>query len=203
METVCAPAAKGRPREFDVDLALAAALRVFWKRGYEGASMAELTAEMGLTKPSLYGAFGNKESLFKKALDLYEQEKMAYMRTALDAGTSRGVAERLLMGALEMQQSTCDPKGCLGVISTVACSQEAESIREDVIARQAGSKQALIDRFERAKNEGDLPEHIDPCALARYLTAVMQGLAVQAGAGTGCPDLRKIVDTTLAVWPGR
>ncbi|PZU09752.1 TetR/AcrR family transcriptional regulator [Sphingomonas sp.] len=204
METVCAPPpTKGRPREFDADLALAAALRVFWKRGYEGASMAELTAEMGLTKPSLYGAFGNKESLFKKALDLYEKEKMAYMRTALDAETSRGVAERLLQGALEMQQSTCDPKGCLGVISTVACSQEAESIREAVIERQAGSKQALIDRFERAKTEGDLPEHIDPCALARYLTAVMQGLAVQAGAGTGCPDLRKIVDTTLAVWPGR
>lgn len=203
METICAPATKGRPREFDPEVALAAALRVFWKRGYEGASMAELTAEMGLTKPSLYGAFGNKESLFKKALDLYEKEKMAYMRTALDAETSRGVAERLLIGALEMQQSTCDPKGCLGVISTVACSQEAESIRDDVIARQAGSKQALIDRFARAKAEGDLPEHIDPCALARYLTAVMQGLAVQAGCGTGCPDLRTIVDTTLAVWPGR
>lgn len=203
METVCVSPVKGRPREFDADVALAAALRVFWRRGYEGASMAELTAEMGLTKPSLYGAFGNKEALFKKALDLYEREKMAYMRTALDAETSRGVAERLLNGALAMQASTCDPKGCLGVISTVACSQEAESIREAVIERQQGSKRALIERFERAKAEGDLPEAIDPTALARYLTAVMQGLAVQAGAGTTCPDLKNIVDTTLAVWPGR
>jgi AcrR family transcriptional regulator len=203
MEKVCTSPTKGRPREFDPDVALASALRVFWQRGYEGASMAELTAEMGLTKPSLYGAFGNKEALFKKALDLYEREKMAYMRTALEAETSRGVAERLLHGALEMQSSTCDPKGCLGVISTVACSQEAESIREDVIARQQGSKRALIERFERAKAEGDLPEAVDPAALARYLTAVMQGLAVQAGAGATCPDLKNVVDTTLMVWPGR
>jgi AcrR family transcriptional regulator len=203
METVCVQATKGRPREFDVDIALAAALRVFWRRGYEGASMAELTAEMGLTKPSLYGAFGNKESLFKKALDLYEKEKMAYMGIALNAETSRGVAERLLHGALEMQSSTCDPKGCLGVISSVACSQEAESIRDEVVKRQAASKHALIERFERAKAEGDLPETIDAAGLARYLTAVMQGLAVQGGSGASCPDLRNIVDTTLAVWPGR
>jgi AcrR family transcriptional regulator len=203
MEKVCTPVPKGRPREFDADVALAAALRVFWQRGYEGASMAELTAEMGLTKPSLYGAFGNKEALFKKALDLYEREKMAFMRTALDAETSRGVADRLLHGALAMQSSTCDPKGCLGVISTVACSQEAESIREDVIARQAGSKKALIDRFERAKQEGDLPEAIDPAGLARYLTAVMQGLTVQAGTGATCADLKNVVDTALMVWPGR
>ena len=92
------PATKGRPREFDLDEALAAALRVFWQRGYEAASMADLTAAMGITKPSLYAAFGNKESLFKKALDLYEREKLAYMRGALDAETSRGVAERLLGG---------------------------------------------------------------------------------------------------------
>jgi AcrR family transcriptional regulator len=166
--------------------------------------MAELTAEMGLTKPSLYGAFGNKEALFRKALDLYEREKLAYMRTALEAETSRGVAERLLNGALGMQQSTCgDPKGCLNVISAVACGAEAESVREEVLVRQASSKQALIDRFERARAEGDLPDSIDPAALARYLSAVTQGLAVQASAGTSCEELKGIVDTTLATWPGR
>jgi len=203
MESAVCSAPKGRPREFDVDEALIAALRVFWRHGYEGASLTELTGAMGITKPSLYAAFGNKEALFRKALDLYEREKLSYMKTALEAPTSRGVAERLLRGALEMQTSSCDPKGCLGVISTVACGPEAESIKADVIARRASSEAALVARFERAKAEGDLPESIDPAALARYLTAIMQGLTVQAGAGACCGDLTKLVETSLSLWPGR
>lgn len=200
-ETLVAP--RGRPREFDVDTALASALRVFWTRGYEGASLTELTEAMGVTRPSLYACFGNKEALFRKALDLYEREKLAYMETALDAPTVRGVAERLLRGALQQQSSSCDPKGCLGVTSSVACGPEAESIKAEVIARRAPAHAALIARFERGKAEGDLPDHIEPDALARYLYAVMQGLSVQASTGATCPELGSLVETTLAVWPGR
>lgn len=204
MEVLLAPPpAKGRPREFDVKQALAAALRVFWKRGYEGASMAELTAEMGVTKPSLYAAFGNKEALFKKALDLYEREKMAYVGEALEAPTARGVAERLLHGALALQSSGCDPKGCLRVIGSLACSPEAESIKAEVIARRASSEAALIARFERAEAEGDLPAGMEPAALARYLLAVMQGLSVQAGAGACCDSLKSVVETALGMWPSQ
>jgi AcrR family transcriptional regulator len=205
MEVLLAPhPAKGRPREFCVDRALAAALRLFWKRGYEGASMAELTAEMGITKPSLYAAFGNKEALFRKALDLYEREKLAYVGEALEAPTARGVAERLLRGALKMQSSDCgDPKGCLNVIGGLAGSTEAESIRDEVLKRRASSEAALIGRFERARAEGDIPETIEAAALARYLLAVMQGLSVQASAGACCASLTSVVETTLATWPGR
>ncbi|HWI86381.1 MAG TPA: TetR/AcrR family transcriptional regulator [Sphingomonas sp.] len=195
--------AKGRPREFNVDEALTAALRVFWRRGYEGASMAELTAEMGIAKPSLYAAFGNKEELFKKALDLYEREKMAYMGEALKETTSRKMAERLLTGALAMQTSSCDPKGCLGVISMVACGQEASQIRDSVIERQKSSRQALIARLEEFKSEGDLPPDIEPEALARYMVAVLQGLSVQAGAGASVSELKSLVDMAMRTWPGR
>ena len=201
--TATVAAVRGRPREFDADEALAAALRVFWQRGYEGASLSELTEAMGITRPSLYACFGNKEALFRKALDLYESEKLAYMSPALEAPTARGVAERLLRGALQMQMSTSDPKGCLGVISSVTCGAEAESIKAEVIARRASSDAALVRRFERAKEEGDLPEGIDPQALARYLVAVVQGLCVQASSGTSCRDLSTLVDTALMVWPGR
>ena len=100
MECVVQSACRGRPREFDVDEALAAALRVFWTKGYDGASLSDLTDAMGITRPSLYAAFGNKESLFRKALDLYEREKLAYVGEALAAPTSRQVAERLLRGAM-------------------------------------------------------------------------------------------------------
>src|ERR1044072_4956944 len=112
--------AMGRPREFDVDKALGLALQVFWSKGYEGASMADLTEAMGITKPSLYAAFGNKEQLFHKALDLYEAEKLAYTREALKEPTARKVVERFMRGAIEMTMSSCDPKGCLGVISALA-----------------------------------------------------------------------------------
>jgi AcrR family transcriptional regulator len=192
---------RGRPREFDPECALTAALRVFWQRGYEGASMAELTEAMGITKPSLYACFGNKEALFHKALDLYEREKLCYTRTALEADTARGVAERLLRGALAAHCGDSDPQGCLGLISSVACGTEAEPIRKEVIARRASSEAALMRRFERARDEGDLAEHVDPEALATYLTTVMQGLSIKAGAGASRETLERIVDTTLAIWP--
>ena len=159
MELNSLPAIKGRPREFCVDQALAAALGVFWAKGYEGASMADLTEAMGITKPSLYAAFGNKEALFHKALDLYESEKLEYTRLALEQPTARAVAEYYMRGAIDAQLSTCDPKGCLGVISMTACGAEADSIKADVIQRRASSNVALVERFERAKREGDLPDH--------------------------------------------
>ena len=200
---LCCPDAptKGRPREFDFDDALTAALRVFWTNGYEAASMAELTAAMGITKPSLYAAFGNKEALFHKALDLYEREKLAYMTTALDAPTARGVAERLLRGGLAMQSASCNPKGCLSVIGTMACGAEAESIKDAVIARRASSEAAMVARFERAREAGELPEGMTAAALVRYLLALMQGLAVQAGAGASVEQLEQLVETSLSVWP--
>ena len=205
METLACPNApvKGRPREFDADAALAAALRVFWSKGYEGASLTELTEAMGIGRPSLYAAFGNKEALFRRALDLYETEKLGYMSQALSAPTSREVATRLLGGALECQTSSCEPRGCLGVIGSMACGSEAEGVRAEVIARRASAHAALVDRMERARAEGDLPPEADPAGLARFLLAVLQGMAVQSGAGATREELAQLVTTTLATWPGR
>lgn len=195
--------AKGRPREFCVDAALAAALGVFWAKGYEGASMADLTEAMGITKPSLYAAFGNKEALFHKALDLYEAEKLEYTREALRQPTARGVAEHFMRGAIDAQMSSCDPKGCLGVISATACGAEAESIKADVIQRRASSQAMLVERFEQAKRDGDLPDHVDINGLTGYLYAILQGMAVQAGSGATRADLNRVVETSLMLWPGR
>ena len=203
METAVQTASKGRPREFCVDDALAKALRVFWSKGYEGASLSDLTDAMGITRPSLYAAFGNKEALFKKTLDLYEHEKLAYIGKALEASTARGVAERLLRGGLEMQMNSCDPRGCMGVINSMACGAEAEGIRAAVLERGAIAKRAIVERFERAIAEGDLPAGADPVGLTSYLMAILQGLAVQAGAGTSCEDLQGLIATSLAMWPGK
>ncbi|WEK46569.1 MAG: TetR/AcrR family transcriptional regulator [Candidatus Andeanibacterium colombiense] len=199
VQTACT---RGRPREFDTERALAAALSVFWTKGYEGASMADLTEAMGITKPSLYAAFGNKEALFTKALDLYEREKLAYVGEALKAATARGVAEHFLRGALEMYAGELC-RGCLTVIGASACGDEAEGIREQVVERGAKAKQALFERFERAKRDGDLPDNVDAIGLASYLTAMLQGMSIQAGAGASREELERLVETCLATWPSR
>lgn len=197
------PICKGRPREFCTEQALAAALRVFWSKGYEGASMADLTEAMGITKPSLYAAFGNKEALFHKALDLYEAEKLAYISEALNQPTARAVAHALLRGAFEAMTSQYEPHGCLGVIHSVACGSEAESIKAEVVARRASSQAALLARFERAKEDGDLNADVDPQGLAHYLFALIQGMAVQAGSGASRAELEALIDTGMALWPSR
>jgi len=165
--------------------------------------MTELTAAMGITKPSLYAAFGNKEALFHKALDLYEREKLAYVGVALQEPTARLVAEKLLLGALELQSGTSDPKGCLAVISSVACSAESESIKADVAARRQSSCAALVARFQQAKEAGELPVGLEADALADYLFTLMQGMAVQASGGASCLQLRQLIDTSMSVWPTR
>lgn len=186
-----------------MDTALAAALRVFWSKGYEGASLNDLTEAMGITRPSLYAAFGNKEALFRKALDLYETEKLAYVGKSLAQPTARGVAEHLLHGSMENQTSTCEPHGCLGVISAVACGAEAECIRLEVLERGKVARRALVERFERAKTEGDLPESVDVEGLTSFLYALLQGMAVQAGAGATRADLERMIETSMMMWPSK
>lgn len=203
MEIFVTAPVRGRPREFCPDAALAAALGVFWAKGYEGASMTDLTAAMGITKPSLYAAFGNKEQLFHKALDLYENEKLSYTRDALLQPTARAVAEHFMRGAIEAQTSADNPKGCLGVIATTACGSEAESIKEEVIKRRASSSAMLLERFRKAQRDGDLRSDIEPEAMAHYLFTILQGMAVQAGAGATRADLERVVETSLMLWPSR
>lgn len=203
MESAVATNTRGRPREFCIDAALTKALMVFWSKGYEAASLTDLTEAMGITKPSLYAAFGNKEQLFQKALDLYESEKLAYTREALKQPTARAVAEHFMRGAVAAQTSQCDPQGCLGVISMTACVGEAASIKADVMKRRASSQAALLERFEQAKRDGDLPDHVEPAALCQYLYTILQGMAVQAGAGATRAELERVVDTSLMLWPTR
>ena len=191
---------RGRPREFCVDHALAQALRVFWTKGYEGASLTDLTEAMGITRPSLYAAFGNKEALFCKALDLYERDKLAYVGMSLAEPTARKVAEAMLRGAVDNITGYGEPHGCLGVIASMACGAEAESIREEVLKRGKVAKKALVERLERAKTDGDLPAHVDVEALTNYMYALVQGMSVQAGAGATREELQRTADTVLKMW---
>jgi AcrR family transcriptional regulator len=192
--------ALGRPREFDTDTALDLALHVFWRKGYEGASMADLTEAMGITKPSLYAAFGNKEDLFRKALDRYVDGPGGYFRTGLEKATAREAVEHILYESVEAVTDPRNP-GCLAVQGALCCGDAAETIKQELMARRSKSEGDLRLRFTRAIAEGDLPADADAGDLARYVSAILQGMAVQAAGGAPREQLRKLADMAMRSWP--
>ena len=191
----------GRPRAFDVDQALDRALDVFWRKGYEGATLCDLTSAMGINPPSLYAAFGNKEGLFRKALDRYGEIRTCYWAEALEAPTARGVAEALLRGTAKFLTDPCHPKGCLAVQGALACGADADCIRKELETRRAGNQAQIRDRLKRAKKDGDLSADADPAALARYLATVIEGMAVQAASGASRKELERVAETALRAFP--
>lgn len=190
----------GRRREFDTEKALDAVLAVFWAKGYEGASYADLTAATGVARPGLYAAFGNKEEMFLKALDRYDALFMGFFSHALLEPSSAAVVRRFLEGSAEVQTGSCTPRG-FGINGALAGSDEGEAIRLRLVSRRGGGEQRLAERFATARDEGDLRPEADPLALARFVMAVSQGMAVQAKAGATREQLLELVDLVLAGWP--
>jgi AcrR family transcriptional regulator len=193
--------AGGRPRAFDTDAALDRALEVFWRQGYEGTTLSDLTSAMGINRPSLYAAFGNKEELFGKVLDRYIEGPGAFAAAALDLPTGREVAECLMYGAIHLTTGPASPGGCLSVRNAQACGPESESVRREVVARRVTGAAALRERLERARSDGDLPADSDPAALAHFVMTITDGIATQAANGCGPDELRQVADLALSAWP--
>ena len=189
----------GRPRAFDEEAALEKATHVFWQKGYDAASVSDLTEAMGINPPSLYAAFGNKEELFVRVLQRYGEGAAGYVANALSAPTAREVAERRLYGAVDAMCDCSKPLGCLAVQAAARCGDTPMGKRIGNFCEE--SNQAFVRRFKRAKAEGDLPKDSDPAALARYLATVTYGLSIQASAGATRAELRKVVAIALQQWP--
>lgn len=199
MGTMKAPI--GRPRGFDADAALGRAMAVFWEQGYEGASLADLTAAMGITKTSMYAAFGNKEDLFRKVLERYEQGPAAYVARALRQPTAREVATTFLAGSVATSTHPGDPAGCLSVQGSLAAGEAGRTARDLLTAWRDRGRVHLRDRFRRAVDDGDLPPDADPELLARYVMTVANGIAVQAAGGAAHDELQQVADVALRNWP--
>lgn len=191
----------GRPRVLESEKALDVALRVFWQKGYEGTSYNDLTEAIGVKKPALYSAFGNKEDLFRKVLERYNDEYQAFMPEALELPTARLVAERILYGSIELNTRFPEHPGCLVINACLAASDGAEPVRRAVIEARLDAEARLRERFQRAKAEADLPDNANPAALATLMTALLHGLAVQAKAGYSRGTLEAAADQVLANWP--
>jgi len=201
MKSETAAAQLGRPRAFDPDVALERAMHVFWAKGYEGASLSDLTQAMRINRPSLYAAFGNKEQLFRKVLDRYASGPLAYFGQALEAPKARDVVEQILFGAARMASDPRLPAGCLMVQGALACGNA--SARKEVAARRAAAEVALRRRLQRAKRERDLPKNADPAELAHYVMTVVRGMAVQSAGGASSDQLLRVAQIALRAWPKR
>jgi AcrR family transcriptional regulator len=193
--------AAGRPRGFDPDAALERALLVFWEHGYEGASLATLTEAMGISTTSMYATFGNKEELFRKALERYTEGPSAYVARALEEPTAFDVATAIIAGTIRTTTRPAGPHGCLGVQGALATGDAGRGARDLLVDWRDDGYSTLRDRFGQAVDDGDLPPEADPAVLARYLTALAYGIAVQAASGVGRAELQEMADAALRAWP--
>jgi AcrR family transcriptional regulator len=175
---------------------------LFWQKGYDASSLSDLTKAMGINPPSLYAAFGDKAGLFRAALDRYQQlEATTYVNDALAQPTARAFVERLLRGAADNQTNRRHP-GCLMVEAALLGRSSDSAIQREIRRRRAGGQALIQERLMRAQREGDLSSTANPRALARFVVAVIRGMAVEAGGGATRKDLELIIGTAMQAWPG-
>jgi AcrR family transcriptional regulator len=192
----------GRPREFDREAALEAAMFLFWRKGFEAASMHDLCDAMGVSSPSLYAAFGSKEALYLAAIAHYvETQGQPVWDRLAEGATARAGIENLLVGAAEtLPKSRSTPAGCMAVLGAVsdewppAIARVTKKLRLDMY----GSLRA---RLEAAVANGELPAATDVDALSRFYLSVFQGMAIQAKDGATPAELRGAAKAAMAAWP--
>ncbi len=195
------PCKLGRPRAFCEDEALDAAMRVFWEKGYEGASLDDLTTAMRVNRSSLYASFGDKEQLFKLAIARYAEGPMAYFRAALEQPSVRAVIENLLKGTLNLLADSSHPRGCLSIQAGLACGSGAEEVKQALVEWRINAESLIEKRLRQARKEGDLSSHVEPKDLARYISILMAGLSVQSANGASKLEMTRAVEMALQSLP--
>lgn len=184
----------GRPRGFDEDEALEAAMLLFWAKGYEGATTNELAHRMGINASSLYAAFGSKEELFKRALVRYCDKHLTFFPEALARPTLQETVTALFRGTIDLVSKSGYPRGCLTVQAAMATTESIRIFLSDY--RQKG-EDAIKRRVETAKKNRDFDPMLNPADFARHLLLLTTGLAVQAANGSRKAELKRQADLAL------
>ena len=187
----------GRPREFDEDAVLEAAMRVFWEKGYEGATMADLTEATGINRSSMYAAFGDKESIFHRVMERYREGRMTPIKQALSQPSLREVVAGLIYGTAEFLSTPGNPRGCLLIQGALACGTDAEPVKQSMIEWRKSGEAAVKKRLQQAQSKGELPPEIQPADFARYLSSIIAGLCIQAVNGATRAELRRVAEIAL------
>ncbi|NRP17878.1 HTH-type transcriptional repressor ComR [Ensifer adhaerens] len=192
---------RGRPRTFSRDEALRSAMEIFWDKGFDNTSLADLTRVMGLNPPSLYAAFGSKAKLFLEAVDLYGRTDGAGIWEFLDsAPTAKEAVHDLLRRSAENFTQWAEPRGCMVVLSAPQMEGGEPAVCDGLKARRLEKQVALQSRLKRGVAEGDLPEGTDCDAIAAYVTAIQHGMSIHARDGASRQTLMAIADCCAAGW---
>jgi AcrR family transcriptional regulator len=193
----------GRPLSFDREVALERAMLVFWRYGYEAASLSELTSAMGITPPSLYAAFGDKEKLFLEAVERYSSKSCDALQCLFNqAPTARDAIERLLQSSAIDNTCPSHPPGCLVVTAATNCSASAEHVQSAMTERRDNIEGLITTRIEKGIAKGELHPDTDAGALASFYMTVIQGMSTQARDSGGNRDkLLAIAATAMRAWP--
>ena len=189
------PRPRGRPRAFDRDTALGLARRTFWRLGYEGASIADLTAAMGITPQSLYAAFKSKADLYRETLLQYRRTDGAYVWRAIEEEPTAAAAFRRVLTEAARQYARRDlPPGCMMSTGITSCAEENRAVAEHVGTMRQEALARFRARIEKGIEAGDVPPGIDVLAPARFLQTVIQGLSIQARDGASEADLAAVAE---------
>jgi AcrR family transcriptional regulator len=192
---------RGRPRSFDREQALEAAMEVFWRKGYDATSIADLTEAMGINPPSLYAAFGDKEKLYLEAVEYYRVQRGESIRHVLaEEPTARGAIEKALKGAVEEFCRRDSPSGCLLTMST-GCSSVSDGVQQMLVRKRLMARERIRERIQRGIDEGDVPPSADPASLAEFVTTIFAGMAMHARDGASKKALLATVENAMKVFP--
>lgn len=191
----------GRKRGFDDQVALQTAMELFWRQGYEGTSVADLTKALGINPPSLYAAFGSKRDLFEKTLDRYMCERSVQLDEAMARPTAHEAILDLLTGRVKVFTTPGQPAGCMTVQAGLSSGEPHHEIVNLLAAAREEIRRTVLDRFAKARADGDLPDGTDCTALARYVMAAIYGLSVEAASGAPREELMAAAALAAQVVP--
>jgi AcrR family transcriptional regulator len=199
-EAAAARKPRGRPRSFDRDAALAAAIEVFWQKGFEAASISDLTEAMGINPPSLYAAFGDKERLFLEAMEQYNRARGNECPFA-DEPTARGAIEKLLTYIAHDATESGHPRGCMMMMAAATSANSSQGLQQALAEKRRAARERLRARIKRGAEDGDVPADADVGALADFYTTIMSGMAMLARDGASRRSLLATVASAMALFP--
>jgi AcrR family transcriptional regulator len=187
----------GRPITFDKEAALEAAMLLFWERGYEGTSMADLTQAMGLNPSSIYAAFGDKHALFQLAVERYMEKRAIYAGKALEEPTLEKFIRAIFSNTVAFLTTPGHPPSCMTLVASVGCGVDAAPARELMTEIRKQNEAAIRERLLKARKSGELPKGINVNDYTRYLSSILAGLSIQAANGSTKDELRRTTKMVL------